>query len=85
MDFGEFDKQSASMLNILKDMEQGLTRNMQEVSKMEGAEHVTSKMDELTVFMKNGDLAGILKIQEDIKKIIQDQNNNGDTTHTDKR
>jgi ATP-dependent helicase/DNAse subunit B len=83
MDFGEFEKQSASMLNILKDMEQGLTRNMQEVSKMEGAEHVNSKMDELTVFMKNGDLAGILKIQEEIKETLKNQN--VDTTHTDKR
>ena len=83
MDFGEFEKQSASMLNILKDMEQGLTRNMQEVSKMEGAEHVTNKMDELTVFMKNGDLAGILKIQEEIQETLKNQN--VDTTHTDKR
>ena len=83
MDFGEFEKQGASMLNILKDMEQGLTRNMQEVSKMEGAELVTGKMDELTIFMKNGDLAGILKIQEEIKEKLKNQN--VDTTHTDKR
>lgn len=83
MDFGEFEKQGASMLNILKDMEQGLTRNMQEVSKMEGAEHVTDKMDELTIFMKNGDLAGILKIQEEIKETLKNQN--VDTNHTDKR
>jgi len=74
MDFGDFEKQGASMLNILRDMEQGLTRNMQEVSKMEGAGPIADKMKDLQVLIKSGNMAGILKMQEEIIKMQQQEN-----------
>jgi hypothetical protein len=65
-------------------MQDGLTRNMQEMSKMDEAAPVMEKMDALQIFIKAGNLEGVLKIQNELIKMKQDIENNGDTANTDK-
>ena len=82
MDFEGFEKQSKNVLSALRDMQNGLSRNMQSLSKMEGSEEVMKKMDSLNAFMKAGDLSGIMGIQDDILKMKKDIQDNGGTDNS---
>ena len=84
IDLEGFEKQSKGLIKTLQDMQNGLTRNMQTMSQMDEAEPVIEKMKELQLFMANGNIEGVLKIQNELIKIKQEIENNGNTAHTDK-
>ena len=84
IDLEGFEKQSKGLIKTLQDMQNGLTRNMQTMSQMDEAEPVIEKMKELQLFMANGNIAGVLKIQNELIKMKQEIENNGNTAHTDK-
>jgi len=69
IDFNEFEKQGKSMIQMLGQMQNSLTKNMDEVSNMEGAEIVKPKLDLLQKYFKAGDLAGIKRVQKDLLKM----------------
>lgn len=85
IDIEGFEEQSKGLISHLQDMQDGLTRNMQEMSKMDEAAPVMEKMDALQIFIKAGNLEGVLKIQNELIKMKQDIENNGNTANTDKQ
>ena len=84
IDLEGFEKQSKGLIKTLQDMQNGLTRNVQTMSHMDESEPVIEKMKELQLFMANGNIEGVLKIQNELIKMKQEIENNGDTAHTDK-
>jgi len=84
IDIEGFEEQSKGLISHLQDMQDGLARNMQAMSKMDEAAPVMEKMDALQIFIKAGNLEGVLKIQNELIKMKQDIENNGDTANTDK-
>ena len=84
IDLEGFEKQSKGLIKTLQDMQNGLTRNMQTMSHMDESEPVIEKMKELQLFMANGNIEGVLKIQNELIKMKQEIENNGNTAHTDK-
>ena len=65
----DITKQLKDMTNILSDMEKAHARDINNIQSMEGYELVADKMDALKVFMKNGNIKGILKIQDELMKM----------------
>ena len=84
IDLEGFEKQSKGLIKTFQDMQNGLTRNMQTMSQMDEAEPVIEKMKELQLFMSNGNIECVLKIQNELIKMKQEIENNGNTAHTDK-
>lgn len=84
IDIEGFEKQSKGLIQSLQDMQNSLTRNMQTMSQMDEAAPVMEKMDELQIFMKNGDMKGVLKIQQELTEMKQEIERNGNTANTDK-
>ena len=85
IDIEGFEKQSKGLIQSLQDMQNSLTRNMQTMSQMDEAAPVMKKMDDLQVFMKNGDMKGVLKIQKELTEMKQEIERNGNTVNTDKQ
>jgi len=85
IDIEGFEKQSKGLIQSLQDMQKSLTRNMQTMSQMDEAAPVMKKMDDLQVFMKNGDMKGVLKIQKELTEMKQEIERNGNTVNTDKQ
>ena len=85
IDIEGFEKQSKGLIQSLQDMQNSLTRNMQTMSQMDEAAPVMEKMNELQIFMKNGDMKGVLKIQKELTEMKQEIERNGNTVNTDKQ
>lgn len=84
IDLEGFEEQSKGLIQTLQDMQNGLTRNMQTMSQMDEAAPIVDKMEAMQVFMKAGNLEGVLKIQKELLKMQKDLQDNGNTTNTNK-
>lgn len=85
IDIEAFQKQSKLILENLRDMENSLTNNMQEMAQMDEAAPVVEKMDELKIFMKNNDLQGVMRIQKELIAMKTEIEKNGDTADNNRK
>lgn len=85
IDIEAFQKQSKLILENLRDMENSLTSNMQEMAQMDEAAPVMEKMDELKLFMKNNDLQGVMRIQKKLIAMKTEIEKNGDTADNNRK
>ena len=79
IDVEAFKKQSKLILGNLRDMENTLSNNMEEMSQMKEAGPVMKKMEDLKIFMKNNDLQGVMRIQKELIAMKDQIEQDGDT------
>lgn len=72
MDLEAFEKQSKEILSGLEDMQKNIFKGLNQFAKREGSAPIVEKMKDLEVFIKSGNMAGIMNIQKEIIKMQQE-------------